>query len=398
MASVDILVPQMGEGLTEVRILEFQKKPGDFVKRDELLYSMETDKATMEVESPQDGRLTEWLAKEGDVLAVGAQIARFEIISAETGTDSESVSGSDLAQTNNRAELTDSRKPAAIIIPPRTRAYCRELGLNESEMLSISAPSGKLMPADIDAYLALRNQEASPRSEIPAVKPIPKYTEKPLSPQQRTFIYRIKRSAQIVVPGTIMRPIVWNRIRHCVQMIREHDSEFRPTEFQTFAYCVAEAIRQHPKFRSTLPNEETIREYPHVNLGIAVARTNGELALAVVPDADRLEFDEFIRAAQKNIRLARESEDQAGSDTQFHLTYLGAQGIRDAVPVLVSPAVAVMFIGATYEEQGETFANIALTFDHRLINGMEAALFLESVAKRAEDVFEEDVEPELAFD
>src|SRR5262245_47545719 len=74
VAIVDILVPQMGEGLTEVRILEFHKKPGDRVKRDEILYSMETDKATMEVESAQEGVLIEWLAQADEVLPIGTPI------------------------------------------------------------------------------------------------------------------------------------------------------------------------------------------------------------------------------------------------------------------------------------------------------------------------------------
>jgi len=78
MGSVDILIPQMGEGLQEVRILLFLKRPGDAIKRDEPIYEMETDKATVEVESPCEGILQEWLAREDEILPIGAPIARIE--------------------------------------------------------------------------------------------------------------------------------------------------------------------------------------------------------------------------------------------------------------------------------------------------------------------------------
>lgn len=78
MALLDILIPQMGEGLQEVILVSRQKQPGEFVKRDELLYSMETDKAVMEVESPYEGVLKEWLAADGATLPIGATVARIE--------------------------------------------------------------------------------------------------------------------------------------------------------------------------------------------------------------------------------------------------------------------------------------------------------------------------------
>jgi pyruvate/2-oxoglutarate dehydrogenase complex dihydrolipoamide acyltransferase (E2) component len=79
MSVIDVLVPQMGEGLQEVLIVEFFKKPGERIERDEPFYSMETDKATMEVECPHEGVLVEWLAAEGDTLAIGVPVCRMEV-------------------------------------------------------------------------------------------------------------------------------------------------------------------------------------------------------------------------------------------------------------------------------------------------------------------------------
>src|SRR5580658_10355215 len=97
MATLEIRVPQMGEGLQEVIVHQFLKRPGDHVKRDELLYNMETDKAVMEVESAYDGILREWLCEEGSVLPIGAPIARMEVEEAATASDASSAPASTAA-------------------------------------------------------------------------------------------------------------------------------------------------------------------------------------------------------------------------------------------------------------------------------------------------------------
>lgn len=370
MAIVEVHVPQMGEGLTEVRILELQKQPGERVLRDELLYSMETDKASLDVEAPCDGVLTEWLTQPGDILDVGALIARIETeaaVAPSKETDRE-VSGTGRAGQ----AVGGSARPAAVV-PPRSRAYCREKGISDEEMQGIPAPSGKLMPADIDAYLAARAEADKAAS--------PDYVEYKLSPQQRTFAYRLRRSAQVVVSGTIRRPVSWSGIRDFVELERQNGTDPRPTEFQTFAYCVAQVVREFPKFRSTMIGEELVRESAHLNLGIAVARPNEELTTAVVPHADTLEFSTFLRQAKARIYAARDGDDQIEADTQLLLTYLGATGIEDAIPVLVAPAIGILFLGAPFVQESILKANLVLTFDHRLIYGIEAANFLNRLAE-----------------
>lgn len=372
MAIVDVPIPQMGEGLQEVIILGFHKQPGDFVKRDELLYSMETDKAVMEVESPYEGVLKEWLAEEGAVLEIGAPVARMEVEDAAT----ETAAAAQSAVASPEA-APDSRAERETIIPPRTRAYCREQGIPEEEMRRIPASGAKLLPADVDAYLKARREEET------APKP---YVEHALSPLHRTFIYRLRRSAQIVVPATAKRAVDWGRVRRFAESVRAQGGPLQPTSFQSFAYCVIQAVKEHPKFRSALIGETTIREYRHLNLGIAVGLPEGELTTAVVPESDTLDFAAFIQTAQANIQRAREGEDQATETTQLLLTYMGPYEIVDAVPVLVAPAAAVLFIGSAYEQNGGLISNLALTFDHRLIQGIEAAVFLRSIVEKVQQI------------
>ena len=270
------------------------------------------------------------------------------------------------------------------VIPPRTRAYCREKGVSDEEMRRIPAPTGKLMPADVDGYLKIKQDREA--EAIALAGGAADYVERPLSQQHRVFIFRLRRSAQLVVPAVAKRTLRWGGIRHFADVCRERGLPVQPSAFQTFAYCVAQAAKEHPRFRSTLIGEETIREFAHLHLGIAVAQPDGELTTAVVHDADALDFDTFVRTAQASIQRAREGENQVDDATQLHLTYLGPYEIIDAIPVLVAPAAAILFIGSAFPQDGELMVNLVLTIDHRLIHGIEAAQFLRTVVEKCAEV------------
>ncbi|MCS7208953.1 MAG: 2-oxo acid dehydrogenase subunit E2, partial [Fimbriimonadales bacterium] len=380
MAIVEVVVPQLGEGLQEVRVIRFLKQPGDRVERDEHIYEMETDKANVEVESPYAGVIVEWLAKEGDILPIGAPIARMEV-------EGVVATAAPAAHTPQPAPVRPSpapeREPVSVgarlevAIPPRTRAYARQKGISEEELRRIPAASGtKLMPEDIDAYLASRSEQIASAE----------YVDYPLPPQQRTFIYRIKRSTQLVVPATLRRPARWDAVQRVVAQFKaDPNAPVQPSEFQVFAYCAAQATLRHPKFRSQLVGEETLRQYAHVNLGIAVARPGDELVTALVKNASALDFVSFVRTLQSQIRKARAGEDQADASIQLLLTYMGGYQMVDAIPVLVSPAVAILFAGEAFSMDGAPHVNLVLTFDHRLINGVGGAEFLNEVAHNLEN-------------
>lgn len=384
MAIVEVIVPQLGEGLQEVRVMRFLKQPGDRVERDEHIYEMETDKANVEVESPYAGVIVEWLAKEGDILPIGAPIARMEVegaveVAAPVAHGAPASAAPVAAPAPSPAP---AREPAPVgarldlVIPPRTRAYARQKGVSEEELRRIPAASGnKLMPEDIDAYLAGRAGDGAAE-----------YVDYPLPQQQRTFIYRLKRSTQLVVPATLRRPARWDGIQRVVAQFKTDPSApVQPSEFQVFAYCAAQATLQHPKFRAQLVGEETLRQYAHVNLGIAVARPGDELVTALVKNASALDFVSFVRALQTQIRKARAGEDQADASIQLLLTYMGGFQMVDAIPVLVSPAAAILFAGEAFPVDGVPHVNLVLTFDHRLINGVGGAEFLNTVAENIEN-------------
>jgi pyruvate dehydrogenase E2 component (dihydrolipoamide acetyltransferase) len=171
-----------------------------------------------------------------------------------------------------------------------------------------------------------------------------------------------------------------------------------PTPFLLFAWCVAQAARTHPAFRSALINDSTRREYAHLHLGVAVARPGDDLVMARIENADALSLEGFIEAAREAIHGARRGIDQTSEAMQVSLTNLASSGVRFGIPVVAAPAVATIFLGAPYDEAypqpegGVGFrrlTHVVMTFDHRLVNGVGAARFLNDIRTHAEGLRDE---------
>ena len=382
MPIISVRIPQIGEGLQEARLVAVLKQPGDMIKRDEHIYQMETDKAVMDVESPYDGKLIAWLAQPDEILAIGAEVAQMEV---EGDVQEMVVHGapSGFEPVESKADSVSSGAIRTANIPPRTKAYAKEKGVSDDQLLKLAEGKSKLMPSDIDDYLG-GSGESSAKSD--------RYTDGQLSPKQRLLASRLVRGSQLVVPGTMSVVVNWASIDHCRARYKSAGNEFQPSSFTMFAYAVTQALKEFPIFRSSLVGEDTLRTYNHVQLGIAVGNPGDELVLAVVPDADTLSWVDFANKTRDQIQLARTGKDQANEEVTISLTNMQSFGLRDAIPVVVTPAVATLFLGEIYYGQDpqssepilKLMANIALTFDHRVVNGVGAAHFLNAIKSKVE--------------
>ena len=337
----EVHIPQLGEGLREARIVELLKEPGATIRRGDPLYVIETDKTTVELEAPFGGTLIRWLVGAGDVVEIGGAVALV-------------VSPTDAAVTPTGERL----------IPPRTRAYAKQHGIDDAALPHIPAASGKLMPSDIDAFLT---------SQVARDSAAAGFHERKIVSGQRALIYRLRRSASLTIPGTVSIDIPW------IHLARDWTSPPpHPTPVQVFAHAVAVVAGRHANFRSIMLGDDRIREYDHANVGMALSRPDDELVVVVVRHGDTMNLMEFAHACRVQMRVALRSGDQANEGTQILISHLGKSGIIDAVPTLVWPASSVFFLGSPLAVTG--LSRIALTFDHRLINGGGAAQFLADVA------------------
>ena len=417
MTTVSVRIPQMGEGLQEALLVEFIKQPGDFVKRDEAIYVMETDKATTDVESPYTGRLVEWKVKPGTVLPIGTEVAIMEVDSpTPSGTTSPhapishgAISHGAIADAGTSSPRpTVDTPPAAdhdeetesnVNIPPRTRKYLKDKGLL-SIAHTIPHRGSKLTPDDVDAYLAshatgssetghsgieTQGAHAGHALDTDTVADA-EFDESPVSKQQITLNYRLVRSVQTTVPVTVMTEVDWTALNQARQAVKE--SGGRETGFSMMLWCVAESLKRHPQFRTSLSPDGTVfRTYRHVNFGVAVALPGDALVTAVVRAADTLTRSQFFDELNAKIELARQGIDQADPSITISVSNIGSASMRFGIPAIVAPAAATLALGEVFDapiptSTGFAFqkrAQLTLAFDHRIINGAGAAAFMNDL-------------------
>ena len=280
MPVVSLRIPQIGEGLQEARLVAFLKQPGDKVRRDEPIYQMETDKAVMDVESPYEGVLTEWLANEDDILAIGAEVGKIDAVGDVQEMTVHGAPASSTPEPEAAAPAGDNGAAARLTgVPPRTRAYAKEKGITDEDLANIPSAGSKLMPSDIDAYLASAPKAAATGKG---------YNEAPISQKQRLLNTRLVRGSQLVVPGTMSMVLDWEPIERMKERFRDAGGDFQPSAFTMFAFAVAQAAKDFPIFRSSLVGDDKLRTYDTMSLGIAVSLPGDELVLAVVEEADEI--------------------------------------------------------------------------------------------------------------
>lgn len=384
MPEVKLRIPQIGEGLQEARLVAVLKQPGDFVKRDEPIYQMETDKAVMDVESPYEGTLKGWSADVDAVLPIGAEVA---VMETEDEVQEMVVHGSSetVAAAPVAAKASEGGGDRRRDMPPRTRAYAKEKGLSDDDLARVVAKGSKLMPEDIDAYLS-GNGGGPKKGEG--------YGEVEMPSKQRVLASRLQRGSQLAVPGTETVVINWGPIERLRAKIKDKGGDFQPSTFTMFSYAVARTLADFPSFRSTIVGDSTIRTYDNANMGIAVALPGDDLVIAKVERADALDWTTFANAMRAQIELARGGKDQADESVTISLTNMQGFGLRDAVAVVVPPGIATLFLGEPYNGLDQTVselrlqrcANMGLTFDHRLINGVGAANFLNAIRAKVENI------------
>ena len=394
MTIIPIKIPQLGEGLQEARLVEFLKKPGDRVERDECIYVMETDKAISEIEATDAGTLVEWTVEADSVVDIGSEVGKLDIgdAAASAGSDS-SPHGQKAAASSAspKVEVAPKRSPSVnVMIPPRTRKYLKEKNLLDVAD-QIPAVGSKLMPADVDRYLEETSSTpaaASPSSSSSSSSA--DYSESEVPKAQQTLIMRIARGTQVVLPAVLETELDWANI---AAARKETKASGGPSAFAMLLWGVTQTMKKHPMLRSSMSaDSKKLRTYNDVNLGVAVALEGDRLLTAVVKKADSMSQSEFFSNLTKQIEKARAGQDQVDASTTVTVSNIGISGMRSGIPLVVTPAVATIALGEVrdapipHESGGITFkklATLTMSFDHRLLNGIGAANFLNDLRTAA---------------
>ncbi len=333
--SQKIVVPIMGEGIRAAKVVSLLKKAGDKIQHDDPLCEVETDKAVYPIESSFAGTMGEWKTE------VGANVE----IDQELGT---------ILVEGEEAALEDQIEHA-------------------TEISSDEKPNGVT--------------ESAPVAEARRVTPAPRKTdgiEPALSP---TITRRLSR----VVPANLQIDARWDAIRKTRESAKKKDGKNAPSPSVMLAWAVVRAMEKHAPFRRLMLEDDQIVESDEFDLGIAVALEDDRLATAVVTNANKRDWPNFVQRYNETVEETRSGRVDA-VNAPVVISSLGAFGVRAAAPIVVPPSIGTLFVGSAHNEMiGDAKKNqmaevitLSLTFDHRVVNGAGAANFLHEVKEEIE--------------
>jgi len=199
------------------------------------------------------------------------------------------------------------------------------------------------------------------------------------------------KQLQGIVPATIDVTCRWETVRDARLRSKKTPGGTLSTVTMT-AWAVLEAMRKHERFASVVRGDELVYDPDRFDLGVAVALPGDQLETAVVKKANTLDWDNFVPIFNDAVRRTRHGEVDSKNRVPLSISSMGAYNVRSAIPIVVPPSIATLFIGAPYQlpdprsRDGGTMevASLVLTFDHRWINGVGAAAFLSDVRKGIE--------------
>ena len=385
--AVNLVMPQLGETVTEGTITKWLKQVGDWVDKYEPVVEVNTDKVDVEVPAPEAGYLREILVSEGMTVAVGEVLAVLE--EAEAGAKKE-------AAPVTAPPATGEPAAAKARATPRVRKFARDHGV-DLERVSGSGPGGRITEEDVQAYLAAWKPPRVAPAAPEAVGPEQEVEVIPLTPVRRTIALRMAQSA-------FSAPHAWLSmeadVSSLVRLREGMKEEFRRREGVDLTYvpfvikAATEALREHPILNSAW-SEEGIVLKKRIHIGVAVGVEEG-LVVPVIRDADQLSISGLSHAVQKLTDRARAGrlslEDVQGGT--FTVNNTGAFGSLVSMPIINPGQAAIVSMEAIVKKPvvvGDAIAirqilNLCLSFDHRVLDGAAAGGFLQTMRKRLEEM------------
>jgi 2-oxoisovalerate dehydrogenase E2 component (dihydrolipoyl transacylase) len=419
MGVSQIKMPQLGESVTEGTVDKWLKHEGDFVKRDEPIVEVVTDKVNAEIPSPFEGKLVKIAVSEGETVRVGAVIAQIETASAAAPAQQPAQQPAKdrevgVAHTEVPPEPSGGKATAPVAAPPPA-----ELS-NDGERQRLSPAVRKLATEhDIDPS-SLRGSGLGgrvTREDVLAAVGSGQAVEQPKAPAPTAAPARVDGKREELVKLSVMRksiaehmvrslataPHAWTLqevdVTNLVRYREGEKDNFKARHGTSLTYVpfvaqlVAEALKQFPWLNSSWSDEGVILKR-YINLGIAVAIPDG-LIVPVVKDADRLGFTDLVKVTNDLVERARNKQlkpDDVQGGT-FTLNNTGSTGSIASQPIINQPQAAILTTESIVKRPvviDDAIAmrhmmNMCLSFDHRIIDGMMAGQFLGAVKKALEE-------------
>jgi pyruvate dehydrogenase E2 component (dihydrolipoamide acetyltransferase) len=385
---VDILVPPLSQTSDSLHLLEWLKKPGDKVVKGEALFTVETDKASLEVEAPESGTLFEVYAEPQTDIAVRSVIGKIlregeifpqklESDKAEEQTFHEKMIPDVNSKREEQKTPADSSSTKRLFVSPRARKLAYENNLD----LSKAVPTGvRGILVERDARLLMGKVQFTTKTE-----------SSPMSHIRQVIAKRMLESHMGTAPVSYMRETDATRLVALRNLVLSKLSanDIHPTYTDFFIHILCESLHQHPQLNGTFENGQ-LNLHSNMNIALAVDTDRG-LIVPVLQGADQLTVRQITDQRKLIVEKAITGSltpDELANGT-FTLSNLGTLGIDFFTPIINPPQVAILGIGRIREipavKDGGIYirsvVGLALTCDHRVIDGAPAARFLETFSQ-----------------
>jgi 2-oxoisovalerate dehydrogenase E2 component (dihydrolipoyl transacylase) len=376
MGAYVVKVPDIGEGITEAELTAWHVKPGDAVKEDQPLADVMTDKATVEIPSPVAGKVLALGGDVGQMLAVGSELIRIETAGKSAATEPVMETAAVAAAPQRRVEARPApRSPATAttsdrpIASPSVRRRAWELDVDLKDVRP-SGTAGRVMQADLDAHVAARG---AVRSSDQTIK---------ITGLRRRIAQKMQESARRIPHFTYVEELDVTELQALRETLNtRHPDKPRLTLLPFIVRAIVLAVRQFPQVNARFDDEAgVVTRYGAVHAGIATQTDAG----LVVPVLRNAESGDLWAHAAEIARLAGAA--RAGQATREELTgstitvtSLGALGGIASTPIINHPEVAIVGVNRIVERGGRRVMNLSSSFDHRVVDGMDAARFVQAV-------------------
>jgi 2-oxoglutarate dehydrogenase E2 component (dihydrolipoamide succinyltransferase) len=399
----------MGVSVAEGTIVKWHKHPGDWVEADETVCEISTDKIDTELPSPASGRLVQILVEENQTVTVGTTLAEIDT-GAQPGQPHAAESNGDTAAEQSAAPAQDTPDRSHVISPVVRRVAAEhEVDLSQVKGTGVG---GRIRKKDVLAHIDKPRDERPLHTESPyrpepepanGTQPVAGPTtgasrREPLSPMRRQIAEHMVRSRRTAAHVTTFAEVDMSRVVARRAALKEaFGARGAPLTYLAFvARATVAALQEQPVLNASIEDDEIVY-HDDVNLGIAVALDAG-LIVPVIAQAQRLSL-EGIAAAIGDLSARARSKQLAAEDVQggtFTITNPGQFGTVLATPIINQPQVAILDLEAVVKRpvvvegpEGDSIAirpmvNLCLSFDHRALDGAEAARFLGAVKGRLE--------------
>lgn len=390
--SIEIKVPVLPESVADATIATWHVKAGEQVSRDQNLVDIETDKVVLEVVAPEDGQIAEFLAEEGETVLAEAVIAKF-VAGAVAGQEVSKAEAEAPALTEESAAASSDSNDA---LSPSVRRLISEHNLDASKLKGTGV-GGRITKEDVEAFV--KTKSAAPKA-APAVAeaPLAERSQKrvPMTRLRKTIAKRLLEAKNSTAMLTTfnevnMKPIM--DIRKQYQDVFEKRHGIRLGFMSFYVKAVTEALKRFPEVNASIDGDDLVY-HNYFDVSIAVSTPRG-LVTPVLRDTDTMSLADIERAVRELAIKGRDGkltvEDMTGGN--FTVTNGGVFGSLMSTPILNLPQSAILGMHAIKDRpmavNGEVeilpMMYLALSYDHRIIDGRESVGYLVTIKDLLED-------------